>query len=255
MNRFTGGTHGLALLLLIAGQLAACATSEENSDAATSAAYDPWEPMNRKLYSINVAIDKVSLRPLAKGYRAITPGFARRGVSNFFDNLTAPRSALNNFLQGKPARGFSELGRFVFNSTLGVGGLFDIAGMGGMSRYDENFSQTFAVWGLPEGPFVMLPILGPHTVLDAVSIPFDFYSDLQSHYDNSSVRSKLYGLRLIDARQRLLPADKLIDESNDPYIVFREAYLQNREYVIYDGDPPNEDDYYEFTDDEFEEDE
>lgn len=239
------------LVPLFLGLLAACATNPGAEDAPASAEYDPWESMNRKLYKLNVVIDKTTLRPLAKGYRAVTPIFAERGISNFFYNLTTPRSALNNFLQGKPGRGFSELGRFVFNTTLGVGGLFDIASMGGMDRYDETFSQTFAVWGLPEGPYLMLPIVGPHSVLDATAIPFDYYSDFQVHYDDTSVRDKLYVLRLVNARARLLTADGFIEESQDPYIAFREAYLQNREYQIYDGDPPIEDDYYEFTDEEF----
>lgn len=244
-------TRTLFLVPLIIGLLGACVANPGAEDAPESTKYDPWEPMNRKFYGMNVAIDKATLRPLAKGYRAVTPNLAERGISNFFYNLTTPRSALNNFLQGKPGRGFSELGRFVFNSTLGVGGLFDIASMGGMDIYDETFSQTFAVWGLPEGPYLMLPILGPHSMLDAAAIPFDYFSDFQVHYDNTSVRDKLYVLRLVNARARLLTAGEFIEESEDPYIAFREAYLQNREYHIYDGDPPVEDDFYEFSDEEF----
>ncbi|MCH7821793.1 MAG: VacJ family lipoprotein [Proteobacteria bacterium] len=236
-------------LLLIAGQLAACATNPQNDDESPSAEYDPWEPMNRKVYGLNVAIDTISTRPIAKAYKKVMPPFARRSVSNVFDNLTTPRSALNNFLQGKPARGFNEIGRFLFNSTIGIGGLIDIATLGGMERYDEDFSQTFAVWGLPEGPYIMLPIFGPHSLLDAVSLPINIYSNLQVHIDDTSLRDKLYGLRLIDARQRLLAAGKLLDDSQNPYITIRESYLQNREYKIYDGDPPLED-FYEFFDDE-----
>ncbi len=200
------------------------------------------------MYSLNVAIDVVSIKPIAKGYKKVIPGFARRGVSNVFDNLLTPRSAVNNFLQGKPARGFSEIGRFLFNSTLGIGGLIDIATLGGMERYDEDFSQTFAVWRLPEGPYIMLPIFGPHSLLDAVSLPLNIYSNLQVHIDDTSLRDKLYGLRLIDQRQRLLVVSKLLDDSQDPYITIRESYLQNREFHIYDGDPPIDEDFYEFFD-------
>ncbi len=206
--------------------------------------------MNRKVYGLNIAIDTVSTRPIAKAYKKVMPPFARRSVSNVFDNLTTPRSALNNFLQGKPARGFNEIGRFLFNSTIGIGGLIDIATLGGMERYDENFSQTFAVWGLPEGPYIMLPIFGPHSLLDAVFLPLNIYSNLQVHIDDTSLRDKLYGLRLVDARQRLLAAGKLLDDSQDPYITLRESYLQNREYKIYDGEPPLDEDFYEFFDDE-----
>jgi phospholipid-binding lipoprotein MlaA len=230
--------------------LGACATNQPDNEAESKATYDPWEPLNRGLFDLNRAIDNVSTKPLAKGYRMIMPAMARRGVTNVFDNLTTPGSALNNFLQGKPGRGFSEIGRFIFNSTLGLGGLVDIAAIGGMDRYDEDFSQTFAVWGIPEGPFVVLPILGPHSLLDAVSLPFDFYADLQPRIDNTSLRDKLYAVRIIDVRQRLLAADVFLDESQDPYITLREAYRQNREYLIFDGDPPIEDEYYEFFDED-----
>jgi len=205
--------------------------------------------MNRKLAVLNVALDTVSTKPIAKGYRIVVPRMARRGISNVFDNFTTPRSAINNFLQGKPGRGFNELGRFLFNSTIGVGGIFNIATLGGMERYDEDFSQTFAVWGIPAGPYIMLPIFGPHTLLDAVALPLDFYSDLHIHIDDVRLRNQLFGLRLIDQRQRLLAAGKLLDDSQDPYITLRESYLQNREYKIYDGEPPLED-FYEFFDEE-----
>ena len=237
-------------VLLGCGLLAACAGTQPAADESDRAEYDPWEPMNRRIYNFNVAVDKATTKPLAKGYKAITPRFARRGVSNFFDNLTTPRSSLNNFLQGKPKRGFKEFGRFLVNSTMGLGGLINITDIDGWARYDETFSQTFAVWGLPEGNYVMLPILGPHSVLDAAALPFDFYTNILEQYENTSVRSKLNVLLIIDARQRLLAADKFLDDSKDPYIAFREAYLQNREYEIYDGDPPVEDDYFEFFDDE-----
>ena len=241
----------LVLLLLVTGILTACAATPD-TDEASAGANDPWEPMNRTVFSFNMAVDKATLRPLARGYQKITPNFARRGVTNFFDNLTTPGSALNNFLQGKPARGFSELGRFLFNSTLGIGGLVDIADLGGMQRHEEDFSQTFAVWGIPEGPYLVLPFIGGRSLLATVALPFDYNADLLQYIEDASVRDKLLVLKLIDTREGLLPADKFLDESNDPYITFREAYRQNREYAIYDGDPPIEDDYYEFMDEEFE---
>ena len=238
------------LMLLTCSLLAACAGNQPAADEADRAEYDPWEPMNRRIYNFNVAIDKATTKPLAKGYKAVMPRFARRGVTNFFDNLTTPRSSLNNFLQGKPKRGFKEFGRFLVNSTIGLGGLINITDIDGWARYDETFSQTFAVWGLPEGNYLMLPIIGPHSVLDATALPFDFYTNILEQYENTSVRSKLNVLLIIDARQRLLAADKFLDESKDPYIAFREAYLQNREYEIYDGDPPVDEDYFEFFEDE-----
>jgi len=201
--------------------------------------------MNRPLYGAHTAIDNVTMKPLAKGYRKIMPGPVRKGVSNFFRNLTTPRSMVNNFLQGKPRQGFSEFGRFLFNSTLGIGGLIDIASMGGMEEYREDFGQTAAVWGIPNGPYVMIPILGPQTLRDAILLPVDIIVDPLYQYENSSVRDKLYVVRLIDLRYRLLTADTFLEDSKDPYVTMRESYLQNREYEIYDGDPPEDDDFFD----------
>lgn len=213
--------------------------------------YDPWEPLNRPLYQFNTGIDKVTLKPLAKGYDKILPQFVRTGVNNFARNLVTPRSSLNNFLQGKPRRGFSEFGRFVFNSVVGVGGLFDVATKAGIEAYPEDFGQTAAVWGVPSGPYVMLPFLGPQTLRDALMLPLDIVADPLYHYDNSSVRDKLYVLRLIELRSRLLTAEKLLEESKDKYVTTRESYLQNREYQIYDGNPPEDDEFFdEFLDEE-----
>jgi phospholipid-binding lipoprotein MlaA len=235
-------------LLLISG----CATTQGDSGGVD---YDPLEPMNRKVHSFNMALDKVALRPLAKGYKKVVPSPIRRGITNFFSNLTTPRSALNNFLQGKPKQGFNELGRFLFNSTLGLGGLIDIASAGGMERYDENFAQTLSVWGVPDGPYIVLPLWGPNMVSDVFALPVDYYSDIWTYYDNSSVRSKVWGLRLVDLRHRLLSIDSMLDESSDPYVTVRESYMQNRDFRIYDGDPPEEEIYEDELFDEFFEDE
>lgn len=238
-------------LALAAGlSLCACAAGPEPADGATSGARDPYESLNRQVFAFNRAVDNVTTKPLAKGYRKITPRIARRSVSNVLDNLTTPRSALNNFLQGKPGRGFNEIGRFVFNSTLGLGGTIDIAGYGGMPSYEEDFAQTFAVWGLADGPYLVLPFLGPQTLLTTIALPLDYYSDLRRHIPDGGTRDRLLGLSIIDTRYRLLPVDTLLDESNDPYITLRESFRQNREYEIYDGDPPVDDEYYEFLDEE-----
>ena len=206
---------------------------------------DPWESMNRSLYSVNMAIDKATSKPLAKGYRKLIPGPVRKGVSNFFNNLTAPQSAINNFLQGKPGWGFSEIGRFVINSTIGLGGLIDIATPSGIDEHREDFGQTAAVWGIPDGPYVVLPILGPKTLRDAMLLPVDILSDPLYQYDHSSVRDKLYVIRFIDLRYRLLATDQFLADSQDPYVTLRESFLQNREYEIYDGDPPEDDDFFD----------
>lgn len=233
----------LSLILI----LSACASVPE----AQRVDHDPWEALNRPIYSVNTAFDRVTLKPLAKGYEKVLPRPVRSGITNFMKNLVTPRSAVNNFLQGKPASGFSELGRFIINSTVGIGGLIDAAAAGGIEAQIEDFGQTAAVWGIPAGPFVMLPFLGPQTLRHAVLTPIDIASSLLYHYDNSSVRDKLYVLRLIELRARLLTADKLLDDSKDPYVTLRESYLQNREYRIYDGNPPEDDDFFdEFLEDE-----
>jgi len=233
------------LLLVAAATMCACASNTERSNPES----DPWEPMNRGIYKFNNTLDRAIMRPIAIGYRAVMPTFARQGVTNFSKNLRTPSSALNNFLQGKPRQGLSDIARFMFNSTLGVGGLFDVASAGGLEVYEEDFGQTLAVWGVPDGPFVVIPLLGPFTLRDGVALPVNIYTDLLFHVDNSSLRDKLYILRLIDLRARLLTVDKLLEDSKDPYITIRESYLQNRIYQVYDGDPPEDDDFY----DDFEE--
>ncbi len=248
-----GGTGTLAsgwLPVIVTALLAGCAGTPpgDEDEPPARAEYDPFEPLNRSLYAINDAVDRVTLKPIARGYKAVIPEFARRGVTNFSRNLFTPRSSINNFLQGKPGPGFSELGRFIINSTLGIGGLIDVATAQGMPVYDEDFGQTLAVWGLPEGPYLFIPILGPNTMLDALSIPVDIATDPLYHYNNSSVRDKLYVLRLIDLRMRLLSAEALLEDSKDPYLTLRESYLQNRRFQVFDGNPPSteeEDDLFE----------
>lgn len=245
------------LLPTIALCLCACASQGEPEaagdgddavQAPVRAEYDPWEPMNRSLYAFNDAVDRYTMRPIAKGYKAVIPSVARRGVTNFSQNLLTPRSAVNNFLQGKPGPGLSDIGRFFINSIFGIAGLIDVASISGLEVYDETFGQTLAVWGVPEGPYVFLPVLGPNTLLDAVTIPVDIASDPLFHYDNSSVRDKLYILRAIDLRARVLTAETLLEDSKDPYLTIRESYLQNRRFRVHDGEPPTseeEDDLFE----------
>ena len=197
------------------------------------------------MFSFNRGLDKVTTKPLAQGYEKVTPRPLRKGIGNFFRNLGTPASSLNNFLQGKPKRGFSELGRFVFNSTLGVGGIFDIATAGGLEAHNEDFGQTAAVWGVPNGPYVMIPLLGPSTLRDGLLFPLSLITDPLYHYDNTSVRDKLVVLRVIETRARLLPLESTLEESKDPYLTLRESYLQNREFEIYDGEPPEDDEFYD----------
>ena len=236
-----------ALLLLVAAScVTGCAAPPDRVE------YDPWEPVNRGMYRVNDVLDRATMRPIAKAYNAVVPEPVRRGVTNFSQNLMTPSSALNNFLQGKPRDCVGELLRFVVNTTAGIGGLFDVASRSGIEPKTEDFGQTAAVWGVPNGPYVMLPFRGPNTLRDAVLMPLDFLVDPLYHVDDSSVRDPLYVLRIISLRARLLSLDELLEDSADPYVTLRESYLQNREFEIYDGDPPSDDDdlFDEFLDDE-----
>ena len=241
--------RGLALLA-IATVLGGCASVPEGQRVD----YDPLEPLNRGIHGVNDAVDRATLKPLAKGYKKVVPEPVRNGITNFSRNLFTPRSAINNFLQGKPKDGFSELVRFAVNSTVGIGGVFDIASMNGVEAKTEDFGQTAAVWGVPQGPYLVIPFLGPSTLRDAALIPLDVAADPLYHYDGKrSVRNSLYAIRLVNLRARVLSIEELLQDSADPYVTLRESYLQNREFQIYDGDPPLDDDdefYDEFLEEE-----
>ena len=235
--------------LCIAVLSSGCATLPPGDPVA----HDPWEKLNRQAFKFNEAADKVTLKPIAKGYRKIVPLPVRMGITNFFHNLGGPRSALNNFLQGKPRHGFGELGRFVINSTLGMGGLVDVATATGLEAHPEDFGQTAAVWGVPPGPYIMIPFMGPQTLRDAALLPANINTDIFHFVDETSVRDRLWALRGVDVRHRLLPLEEFLQDSKDPYVSLRESFLQNREFQIYDGDPPVEDDdefYDEFLEEE-----
>ena len=213
---------------------------------------DPWEPLNRRIHAFNNNVDKVSFKPLAKAYEAVLPMPVRQGVGNFSLNLLGPLFIINNFLQAKFTRGFSETGRFLVNSTLGVGGFIDIGTEMGLESYREDWGETLAVWGVPNGPFVVVPILGPRNLRDALMIPLNFASDPSYWIQDDLTRWSLYLVRAVDVRAQLFSADALLEDSYDRYITIREAYLQRRRYLIYDGNPPEDDDFYDDFYDDFE---
>ncbi len=201
---------------------------------------DPLEGFNRAMYGFNDYFDRYLLKPVAKGYRAVMPEFARTGVSNFFSNLKDPGIMVNNLLQGKPKDSASDLGRFLVNSTLGIYGLFDVATHMGLEKHNEDFGQTFAVWGVPDGPYLVLPILGPSNFRDGFGEIPDWYMLPTTHMEEQSTASKLFALRLVNRRAQLLDESDILDEAagQDPYVFIREAYRQRRINLIYDGDPP-----------------
>ncbi len=225
--------------------LTACAGNIPAAPKDERAEYDPWEPLNRRIHNFNQAVDKVTFKPLAKGYDAVMPGFVKTGVHNFSVNLLGPLFIINNLLQGKPGRAGKEFGRFLINTTIGIGGLFDVATHSGIESSPELWGETFAVWGIPDGPFFVVPILGPRVVSSTVAIPFNFASDPTFYMDDSTEKWLLWGIRAVDARMQLFQLDELVEDAYDPYIRIREAFLQNRRYRIYDGNPPEDEDFYD----------
>lgn len=245
-----------ALGLLVVTVIAGCAGNIPPASKENRAPSDPWEPLNRRMRNFNQGVDKISFKPLAKGYQRVIPETMQRGVNNFSRNLLGPLNIINNFLQGKFKRGVSETGRFLANSTWGILGLVDVGADLGLEPYREDFGQTLAVWGVPDGPYVVVPILGPRTLRDATMIPLNFAADPVFHLDSDTARWSIYAVRAIDLRSRLFTVDALIEDSVDRYLTIRESYLQRREYLIYDGEPPEDDDFYDdFYDEDFEDEE
>lgn len=232
---------GILASLLLAGGCAANPPQE----GAPAANADPWEPMNRKVDTFNTKVDSVTLKPVAEGYKKVVPEFIQRRVSNFSNNLRGPLHIINNFLQGQGAQGLESTGRFLANSTIGLLGLFDVASHMGLEEHSEDFGQTFAVWGVPSGPYVIVPFYGPNTLRDALALPLDFVADPLFHYENDRVRYALYALRMIDLRARFLGVESFVEDSFDRYIAIRESYLQHRRYEVYDGNPPMDEDFYD----------
>ena len=231
--------RGCSVLLLL-GALAAlggCATAGGNPD-------DPLEGYNRAMFKFNDGVDKAIIKPVASGYKAVMPEFARTGVTNFFSNLGDVWIGINNVLQGKPRAGASDFGRFAINTTVGIFGLFDVASNAGLDKHNEDLGQTLGRWGVGSGAYVVLPILGPSTVRDGFSrLAVDWHGDPLWYVGNVPTRNELYGVRVVDTRASLLDASRLAEEAAlDQYTYVRSAYLQRRRSLIYDGNPPREPD-------------
>lgn len=214
---------------------------------------DPWQGFNRTVYGFNDTLDKALLKPTAQGYQAIAPDFVESGVRNFFSNIDDVSIAINNLLQGKVENAFSDVGRVLLNTTVGLLGLFDVASDMGLQKHNEDFGQTLAAWGVDSGPYLMLPFFGPSTLRDSTSVPVDnFLLNPINHIDmEKSDRMYLMAVDVVSVRAELLSLEKTVDEiSTDKYSFIREAYLDRRHYLVHDGQPPEEESLYEGLDED-----
>lgn len=194
---------------------------------------DPWESVNRPIFRFNDLLDTYALKPLAQGYQAITPQFLEDGVHNMFRNVGDVGNLANDVLQAKPRAAGVDTARLMFNTTFGLLGFFDVGTKMGLHRNDEDFGQTLGYWGTGSGPYVMLPFLGPSTLRDAPSKYVDSYTQPYRYMNNIPARNMAIGMSIIDTRASLLSSEKLI--SGDKYVFIRNAYLQNREFKVKDG--------------------
>lgn len=228
-----------------AGLLSACAALAAGCTIAKPRTDDPWEHFNRKMYAFNDAADKAVIRPTAVAYRKITTADMRRIVANFFANIRMPITIVNDILQVEPRLALRNTGRFAINTTLGFAGLFDPASKLHMPLQETDFGVTLAKWGLPEGPYLVLPLVGSTSARDFWRLPADHYLDPLGWYADhrdlalhaEQIPSLMY---LVTLRSRGLDAEGLLDGVYDPYVFYRDAYRQRRLYDIYDGQPPAE---------------
>lgn len=227
--------HGGRLLLMAASMalLSGCATVSNRGD--------PLEPMNRKIFAFNEAVDEHLLKPVATAYADFVPRPVRNGVDNFFNNIKDAWSAVNLFLQGRVQDGLSDMMRFGTNSVFGFFGIADPATELGLERHGEDFGQTLGKWGVPPGAYIVWPILGPSTVRDSIGLPVDQAASPDFLTSPTRVRNQLTALRVVNARSNLLGASQVLDDIVlDKYTFIRDGYLQRRRSLVHDGNPPEE---------------
>jgi phospholipid-binding lipoprotein MlaA len=222
----------LLALSLICAVLGGCASTP-------GLVTDPLEPLNRAVFGFNEKVDEAVLQPVARGYRAVVPAFARTGVSNFFSNLGDLWIGVNNLLQAKIADGLQDFERFTFNSTIGILGIFDVASAMDIPKHDEDLGQTLGRWGVGTGAYLVLPIFGPSDLRDGLGFSIDSMADIVRNLEHVPTRNSLYATRAINTRTNLLDATKVLEEAAlDKYRFVRDAYLQRRRNLVYDGNPP-----------------
>ncbi len=241
-QKMLGILSGFAVLLCLGG----CATTATDPR-------DPFEGWNRGVQTFNDTADDYVIKPVAQGYQTVTPWFVDQGVTNFFSNIGDIRVTLNDFLQFKFSQGSEDFTRFLINTTLGVGGLVDVATMLEFYRHDEDFGQTLGAWGMNTGPYLVLPLLGPSSPREAFGLIGDAAANPLFYIDFPAVTWGLTALNFVDVRADLLSASRIVDEAAlDRYEFLRNAYLDRREYLVRDGNLPVEDE--EFLDEELDED-
>jgi len=207
---------------------------------------DPFEDINRTVYGFNEVVDDNLLEPVSRAYKDRVPEVAQDRVSDFFGNLRDVSTLANQILQFKPIESATTLGRILVNSTLGLGGLFDVASDMGLTTDDEDFGQTMGVWGVEEGPYVVIPLLGPSTVRDGAGLFVDTTSDANMIAKTEGIGFiSSSAISIIDKRVELLPVTDMLDQSDDPYIVMRSSYLQKRKFDVFDGSLPVEEDEFD----------
>ena len=230
------GIKRICVAALLAGLASGCATTGGGS------ARDPLEPLNRAIFGFNETFDELLMKPVAEGYRAVLPETVRTGVTNVFSNLEDLWIAANNLLQGKPENALQDVMRVAVNTVIGLGGLIDVASDAGLDKHNEDFGQTLGRWGIGSGPYLVLPFLGPSTVRDGIGLlGVDYAVEPVWNLDHIPTRNTLYAGRAVNNRANALDAVRLIEEAAlDKYRFVRDAHLQRRRSLVYDGDPPRE---------------
>jgi phospholipid-binding lipoprotein MlaA len=218
-------------------------------DRDTAENRDPWEPWNRKVYAFNDVADQWVLTPLARGYQWVTPDPVETGIGNVFSNLLDINVVINDLLQFKLKQAFSDSGRFLINTTVGVGGLFDVASPMGLVKHREDFGQTLGKWGVSSGPYLVVPFLGPFTIRSGMGTIGDSSLDAVGQISHVPTRNQTWAVRQVHGRAALLATEALI--TGDRYTFIRDAYLQHRDYLVNDG--VIEDDFGDEDFDEWEE--
>lgn len=223
------------VLLLPILLLSGCATTQNTNPV------DPWESWNRDVQSFNDGMDDYAMKPVAKGYRWVMPSFADTAVSNFFSNIDDIGVIINSLLQGKFEQSGSDTARFIVNSTAGIGGLIDVSSMIDLPKHNEDFGQTLGFWGVPSGPYLVLPFFGPSSPRGVIGLIGDAAMNPISYLD-SYISLGLFGLNAIDTRADNLSLEKIASEAAvDRYSFFRDAYISKRNYLVLDGNVPEED--------------